>query len=289
MAAPAPARRSASSLYTWGAVALVVIVIAVFVVIKVTKPAAAPVADTVASAQMLAEITAPNMTVANTVGTTSPSAPVSALTYVPGQPPLRLNGKPDVLYVGAEFCPYCAAERWALAVALGRFGTFSNLGLTYSADSPEVYPRTATLTFLHTTYTSPYLTFESVETQDRVHKTLQVMTARQNLVFSKYDVNQYLPANQPGYGGSIPFLDINNQYFQAGANYSPGILNGMTHQGVASGLGSAGSPVTAAIVATANIITADICVATHQLPHAICTAPGVKAGAKAQSLLNAQG
>jgi hypothetical protein len=40
---------------------------------------------------------------------------------------LTSGGKPEVLYMGAEYCPYCAAERWALIVALSRFGTFSGL------------------------------------------------------------------------------------------------------------------------------------------------------------------
>ena len=25
--------------------------------------------------------------------------------------PLTMNGKPEILYIGAEFCPYCAAKR----------------------------------------------------------------------------------------------------------------------------------------------------------------------------------
>jgi hypothetical protein len=32
-----------------------------------------------------------------------------------------------MLYIGAEYCPYCAAERWPLVMALSKFGTFSNL------------------------------------------------------------------------------------------------------------------------------------------------------------------
>ena len=41
--------------------------------------------------------------------------------------PLSSGGKPEVLYVGTEFCPYCAAESWSLIVALSRFGQFSGL------------------------------------------------------------------------------------------------------------------------------------------------------------------
>ena len=48
---------------------------------------------------------------------------VSPLTATTGQPALTSGGKPEILYVGAEYCPYCAAERWAMVVALSRFGT----------------------------------------------------------------------------------------------------------------------------------------------------------------------
>ena len=50
----------------------------------------------------------------------------SAPTTITGAP-LTSGGKPEMLYIGAEYCPYCAAERWAMIVALSRFGTFSGL------------------------------------------------------------------------------------------------------------------------------------------------------------------
>ena len=66
------------------------------------------------------------------------------------------DGKPLITYIGAEYCPYSAAERWALAVALSRFGTFSNLSGTHSSGA-DVYPDTQTLSFYGSTYTSPYV------------------------------------------------------------------------------------------------------------------------------------
>ena len=61
-------------------------------------------------------------------------------------PALTSGGKPKVLYVGAEYCPFCAAQRWPVVVALSRFGTWSGLGQTTSA-SDDVYPDTSTLSF----------------------------------------------------------------------------------------------------------------------------------------------
>ena len=59
--------------------------------------------------------------------------------------PLTSGGKPEMLYMGAEYCPYCAAERWSMIVALSRFGTFNGLTTTRSAarngaGTAEPYP-----------------------------------------------------------------------------------------------------------------------------------------------------
>ena len=56
----------------------------------------------------------------------------TALQSVSYPSPLTKNGLPEVLYVGAEYCPFCAAERWALIVALSKFGSFSKLHYTKS-------------------------------------------------------------------------------------------------------------------------------------------------------------
>ena len=61
-----------------------------------------------------------------------------------------------ILFVGAEFCPYCAAQRWPLIIALSRFGTFSGLQTTTSSSSIE-YPNTITFTFRSATFTSQYI------------------------------------------------------------------------------------------------------------------------------------
>ena len=76
-------------------------------------------------------------------------------TLVPlkDQPALTSDGKPKVVYVGAEYCPYCAAQRWAVVTALSRFGTFTGLSESHSA-TDDVYPDTATFSFHGSRYTS---------------------------------------------------------------------------------------------------------------------------------------
>ena len=61
-------------------------------------------------------------------------------------PPLTIGGKPAIVFVSEESCPFCAAERWPLVVALSHFGTWSDLGSTRSS-ATDIYPDTATVSF----------------------------------------------------------------------------------------------------------------------------------------------
>ena len=82
------------------------------------------------------------------------------------QPPLTLNGKPELLYIGSEACPFCGVQRWGLIVALSRFGKFSNLHLMQSLtiERPEV----RTFTFYGSQYRSPYVSFVPVEASSNI-------------------------------------------------------------------------------------------------------------------------
>jgi len=57
--------------------------------------------------------------------------------------PFTVNGKPSVIYIGAISCVFCGENRWAMALALSRFGNFSNLYEGYSSfgdhDVPTLY------------------------------------------------------------------------------------------------------------------------------------------------------
>jgi hypothetical protein len=221
--------------------------------------------------------------------TTTTSVPTATLDKIGGgtttSPPktisgagLTSGGKPEVLYIGAEYCPYCAAERWAMVVALSRFGTLSGLGLIHSAaedgaGQAEPYPNTATWTFAHASYTSTYLTFTPVETYTNVpdpatgfYTPLQTLTAQQQALLTKYD-----SAN----GGAIPFISYGNKYLTVGASYNPGVLAGLTWNQIAADLHNPGSPVAAGVLGTANYLTAAICGLTDNQPASACT-PVVK-------------
>jgi thiol-disulfide isomerase/thioredoxin len=192
---------------------------------------------------------------------------------------LTSGGKPEMLYIGAEYCPYCAAERWGMIVALSRFGTFSGLSTIRSAarngaGTAEPYPNTATFTFVNASYTSKYLTFTPVEEFTNIpdpstggYTTLQTPTAEQQALIQKYDA-----ANQ----GAIPFIDYGNKFMSVGASYNPGVLSGLSWSQIADDMRTPSSPVAQGVLGTANYATAAICALTGDQPATACT-PAVKA------------
>jgi Domain of unknown function (DUF929) len=188
---------------------------------------------------------------------------------------LTSGGKPEVLYIGAEYCPYCAAERWAMIVALNRFGTFSGLAPIRSAakdggGNAEPFPLTPTWTVAKSSYTSSFVTFTPVEGYTNIPDTatgfytvLQPPTAAQQALLNKYDA-----ANQ----GAIPFIDYGNRYISVGASYNPAILSGLTWAQIADDLHDPSSTVAKSVLGTANFATAAICSLTNNQPASVCTA-----------------
>jgi hypothetical protein len=276
LAAQARAERRKRLLLALGAVAVVVIVVGGLVAVRLagggkessTTPSGA------ADAQIVTALTSVPPTTFAAVGTDAVQAAPSAITA----PPLTSGGKPKVLYIGAEFCPYCAAERWPVTVALSRFGTFNNLGTTHSA-SDDVFPNTATLSFHGATYTSQYLAFTGVETTTNQkvngnYAPLDTPTAADQKTFDTY--------NQPPYvqsGGSIPFVDLGGKFVSSGASYSPQLLAGKTQAEIAAALKDSSSPIAKAIDGSANLYTAAFCQVTGNQPAAVCTSDAVTAAA----------
>jgi hypothetical protein len=207
-----------------------------------------------------------------------------------GQPPLSLQGKsPSVLYYGAEYCPYCAAERWSIAVALARFGTWTGLQTTASGLIDGDY---STLTFSKARFTSPYVHFASIEACTNVvdpnvagcsgYTHLQDPTKEEQAVLSKYASSSFVPGNSQGI--AFPYLDVDNKVLYSGSTYQPGILTGLTQMEIGSGLSDASNLLTQAIVGTANYLTASICAGTGGVPANVCNSKGVKAASSALHL-----
>ena len=194
------------------------------------------------------------------------------LTKIDGDP-LMADGVPRVVYVGAEYCPYCAAQRWAVSTALSRFGTFDGISLT-SSSGTDVYPNTATLSFHGSTFTSDVLSFSGYETTSNIQQSdgsytpLDTVPSADQALVSQYDAK-----------GSIPFLDIGNRYTTVGASVDPTLLSGLTQDQIAAAIADPSTDISQAVVRAANAITAGICQLTGSQPAAVCQSPGVTAAA----------
>jgi len=301
---PAPSRAPVkggrpAGLFTWIAVGLVVVVVAGLVIIKVASGGTPNSSNSstfqASDVTTVSELTTIPASVFNAVGVTSPVAPVTPPLILKGQPALtttNASGKkvPEILYIGAEYCPFCAAQRWATIIALSRFGTWSGLG-NMTSSSTDYAPNTPTFTFVKAKYTSLYIVFKSVEEYTNIpdaatafYTTLQKPTAQESALITKYDTPKYVKGMTTSQIGSIPFITFGNKFLVSGASYSPTALTGLTRSNIAAGLSNASSPVTQAIVASANYQTAAICTLTKQQPSNVCTSTGVKAAAKVMGL-----
>ena len=244
------------------AVAGIAVLVAAFLVIRwYTTPSAPPPLAVDATQKVVASLAAVPAIELDAVGTGSANNVIKRVTGAPLTGP---NGHPEVFYLGAEYCPYCAAERWPMIVALSRFGTFSGLKTT-SSSSSDVYPNTPTFTFHGATYASQYLDFVSVETTDRDRNPLESPTAAQSALVSQYDTS-----------GSIPFVDFGNRYAFSGAMYLPDVLSGKSWQAIADSLVTPNSPEAKAILGSANLITAALCRLTGDQPAAVCSSSTVQ-------------
>ncbi|HEV2376370.1 MAG TPA: DUF929 family protein [Streptosporangiaceae bacterium] len=275
-AAEKRAERRRMMLLTGGSTFGVIAVVLVFILIyTLNQPSgsAGPASGTALPASVVSDI---KNVPASTFGAVGGGLAFPGQIHaVAGQQPLTSGGKPEMLYIGAEYCPYCAAMRWSMAVALSRFGEFTTplKGITSSAT--DVYAKTSTLTFYRTGYSSRYLVFTPVEAENGAQKPLQTPTAAQTALWDKVDSSP----------GSFPFIDIGNKYW-LGVIYNPGILGSSATAGVggskswaqiAAALKDPSSPIARGVVGTANYLTAAICKTTNNQPASVCTSPAITA------------
>jgi hypothetical protein len=276
-------RPTSRSIRTWSVlpVALVVVVVAVLVgtylsstrrsssskvsINSRARASGTAPAPAVAPAAVMDDISSVHQATLAQIG--SPKSLAGPIAVAGNPPELSgSDGKPEILYVGAEFCPFCAAERWALVEALLRFGAFENLGTTHSSSTDE-YPDTQTFSFFDSRYSSPDLDFASVEleTNEQVggaYPTLERLTRQETAVVDTYDRAPYTSQ-----AGAIPFVDIANRFVSVGASFDPAVLSGLSLRQIAGSLSDPRSPVAVAIDGTANLIASAISAATGEQPN----------------------
>jgi hypothetical protein len=218
----------------------------------------------------------------DTVGIDSPANPVTAPHAIgTGGAPLweasQNNGpqpepQPVVYFYGAEFAPYAAVQRWPLVLALSRFGTFTKLGVMQSSGT-TAFANLSTFTFWQSSYSSKYVILESVERYGSLNP-----TGGRYLGLQHPDARQAAAVAANGSGANtFALLDVANRWALTGASFSPTVVAGLTQDQIAGYLGTPAAPLTQAVVAAANEITASICSVDGDRPDKVCESPGVLA------------
>jgi hypothetical protein len=185
--------------------------------------------------------------------------------------PLSVGGKPELFYYGAEGCPFCAADRWSVTLALSQFGQFSPLGLSVSS-TIDYEPSTNTLSFYGARYQSPALAFVPVEAYTNQPgqnpcpypwSSLQSPTPSQQQLLAQYDQIFGCPAE-------VPFVDVADRWTTVGSYPDPTQINGLSWEQIAAAMSDPSSPVAQYIDGGAEILAAQLCQMTGQQPAGVC-------------------
>jgi hypothetical protein len=267
-----------AGLYTWLLAGVVVALLGTLLLVKVVGGGSSlPTVTSLAKASAIerAEVTGIPASVFNEVGVDSPVVPVVppvllASSTARDSDVERGSHAVSVLFVGTEYCSFCAAERWPLIAALSRFGKF---GALYDVESSSIdyAPDTPTFSFDGTTYSSKYVSFRAYEVKSDVlgpggYLPLMKLPRSARAVMVHYDRT-----------ARYPFVDIAGGALVLQANLSPETFVGTSRQQVAGGLIDPTDPVTQGIVASANYLTATICHADGEAPASVCLSAGVAA------------
>lgn len=208
---------------------------------------------------------------ASTAGLSYPAPPEQVALKAISGPRVASGNKVGMLYIGADFCPYCAAQRWVLMLTLLRFGRLD--GVIYMRSSPtDVYPNTATFSFNKARYASDYLEFTAVETANREGHRLMKPTEAQNAIFTKFDAPPYTEVFE-----GIPFVYIDGAYVMTRPMMMPTKLVGKTWHAIGAELSNSQSSLFQSIMPQVNTLTAAVCRLDGGNPDDVCSAPGVTA------------
>jgi hypothetical protein len=187
--------------------------------------------------------------------------------------PLLDGGRPLVFFMGAEWCPFCASERWALVEATSRFGRWSGLGELRSREGQDYFAALATYDLTQATYTSKYLSLRHKEVATVDGDSLQKLGSFEEGLVDEYDEE-----------GSVPFLFASGPSgrYTVELAYSPGLLTGQSFASLREGVAAAApTPAVEAIGGQADAITALICKLDGGQPANVCakgSIPALEAG-----------
>jgi thiol-disulfide isomerase/thioredoxin len=183
--------------------------------------------------------------------------------------PLLDQSKPLVLFMGAEWCPFCASERWALVQATSLFGKWSGLRELLSRSGQDYFPPLPTYDLTRATYTSPYIDLRHKELAKVDGSPLQKLDSFEEKLVDEYDKR-----------GSVPFLFASGRpgRYTVELGFSPTLLEGVTfaelHKAVAT---SEPTPGVEAIEGQTEAITALICKLDGEQPASVCAKGSIPA------------
>ena len=185
--------------------------------------------------------------------------------YKPAGQLVRQGGKPELLFIGALYCPFCASERWAIVKALNRFGTWSNLHSSESKGGAGGFGTISTFDLMNAHYSSRYVAFVSRDTEDRDNNPLQPLSSEQQPLLNRYDPT----------GGIAMVLAAD--HVMVGAGFLPCAIDGKSFRDAQLGIQrGASATYVHDINAESNLITAYLCRADGMQPAAACGTPVVK-------------
>jgi hypothetical protein len=213
---------------------------------------------------------------------------------VSGAPLLLVGGKPSVTYLGAISCVYCGENRWAMALALSRFGGFQHLFLGYSAlndgDVPTIYWAPAHYNSTQDVvfgnfYSSQYINFLSIEYSSPIRQGFMMAPLSyfqqeavavgnpvyRNAVQTIIGLNNYAGTPYTIWGKfSVPGADASN-FGDANSNATTSIpMASLTHDQVLNLLSYPNSPFAWNEYAAADFYISLIC-ASMTAPPPVCS------------------
>ncbi len=212
---------------------------------------------------------------------------------------LMIDNKSSVIYLGSITCIFCAENRWAMALALSRFGTFNKLYKGYSAlqdgDVPTLYWNndnyTAPGVDLVNHYSSPYVNFITIEdvypiTGGFVLQPTPVIGEEVNGSGNQSDIAAFKIINQLNNFNGTPYTIWGN--YQIGG--ADGIVFGnntnlvsgspqitfMTHEKILSAFSAPNSQFSWSEYAAADFYIAELCLSIKN-PSAVsaCNLPAI--------------
>lgn len=255
------AARRRSRTYALLSVGVVVVVVAVLVIVAVSSNSNGGAPRQPATASDAAALE--NIPLSTLTAAASKVTQLNSANSATGGT-LTVGGKPELLFIGAEFCPICAAERWPMTIALMKFGTFTNLKMTHSAVADG---NAGTISYFGSTYTSPYLVFSPHELYTNqptstYYKALETLPKADQTVWT---------ANE-GSNVSFPFIDFGGKEVLETSQFNPSSIYYHSFSSVLGAVGSNDNTIGASVDASAAVFVKYLCGLTNGQPGSVCSA-----------------